>query len=268
MLGVYAPYHDHVYGAYVQNTLKNSTYESGGTITTEANTCYLVGDSATFITDGVAIGDLVTVESGETAEVLAVDSETKIFTTVLSDSGVYTGGDDFSITRDGTAISSGIIDTADPMTYMVIDDGAAFLTDGVMKGDTVTMTIGGGTATVVKVFSETRLSTTALSASGTYDTDEAFTIDDGDIYRAVIYVGETHKHVLRQIIGITDATAGHVRIYKDWNASGPIFEVAFPTSVIFAFNPETGVTDGAPIIVEVDIDTEGASNLNLSWEYR
>src|SRR3990167_9278419 len=59
---------------------------------------------------------------------------------------------------------------------ILIDSNATFITDGITVGQTVTLDVGGNTATVVSIQSETQLTTTALSATGNYDAGEAYTI--------------------------------------------------------------------------------------------
>lgn len=59
---------------------------------------------------------------------------------------------------------------------VLIDATATFNTDGVMVGDAVVLDVGGETADVVSIQSETQLTTGTLSAAGSYDPSEAYTI--------------------------------------------------------------------------------------------
>ena len=61
-------------------------------------------------------------------------------------------------------------------TTVLIDSAATFETDGITVGQTVSLDVGGETALVVSIDSETQLTTAALSGSGTYDATEAYSI--------------------------------------------------------------------------------------------
>ena len=78
-----------------------------------------------------------------------------------------------SQTRDATVTGS-VTGTAS--TTVLINSAATFWDDGVYAGDAIELTLGGETATVVTVDSQTQLTTTALSGTGTYDSGEAYTI--------------------------------------------------------------------------------------------
>lgn len=61
-------------------------------------------------------------------------------------------------------------------TTVLIDSAATFDTDGITVGQTVSLDVGGESALVESIDSETQLTTAALSDSGTYDATEAYSI--------------------------------------------------------------------------------------------
>ena len=67
--------------------------------------------------------------------------------------------------------------TGTTSTTILKDTAATFITDGIEAGQTVTLDVGGETAVIAAVDSETQLTTAALSGTGTYDTGEAYTIE-------------------------------------------------------------------------------------------
>ena len=77
-------------------------------------------------------------------------------------------------TFDSEAITGTV--TGAQSTTVLIDSTATFETDGVTVGQTVSLDVGGETAAVVSIDSETQLTTAALSDSGTYDAGEAYTV--------------------------------------------------------------------------------------------
>jgi len=84
-----------------------------------------------------------------------------------------------TITRTGTV--TGTV-TGTTSTTVLIDSAATFISSGVYAGDTLAMTVGGYTATVVTVDSNTQITTTALSGAATYDSGEAYTITRATTY--------------------------------------------------------------------------------------
>ena len=85
-----------------------------------------------------------------------------------------------AITRSTLAAVTGTITDTEGTTDTLVDSAATFWDDGVLPGDTVTLTIGGETALVVSVDSQTELTTADLSSSGTYDNGEAYSIAKAD----------------------------------------------------------------------------------------
>lgn len=86
---------------------------------------------------------------------------------------VASAGLTMTVARTGTVTGTC---TGTTSTTVLKDTAATFITDGVLYGDTITLTIGSETATVVSVDSETQITSTALSSTGTYDTGEAYSI--------------------------------------------------------------------------------------------
>jgi hypothetical protein len=169
---------------------------------------------------------------------------------------------------------TGIV-TGDSSTTVLVDEDATFLTDGVRKGDTVTLgagSPGGETATVVTVDSETQITTTALSGAGTYDPGspgETYTISNGDVFRIVLYKGAGKKHFLRHITAITDDASGNLTVYTGNDTTTPSLYLPQPQNVLFDFSPCLPCThEGVPYIIEMVIGTEGGSSLNIAWEWR
>ena len=83
------------------------------------------------------------------------------------------------ITRTGTV--TGTV-TGTTSTTVCIDSAATYITDDVLYGDAMELDVGGETATVVSVDSETQITTTTLSGAGSYDSAEAYTITRGTTY--------------------------------------------------------------------------------------
>ena len=84
-----------------------------------------------------------------------------------------------TVTR--TADSEGSLDvtgscTGTTSTTVLIDSTAHFIRDRVYAGDAIELDVGLETATVVSVDSDTQITSTALSGTGTYDSGEAYTI--------------------------------------------------------------------------------------------
>jgi hypothetical protein len=68
--------------------------------------------------------------------------------------------------------------TGTTSTTVLIDSSATFETDGITVGQLITLDVGGETATVTTVDSETQITSSALSGSGTYDNGEAYTLSN------------------------------------------------------------------------------------------
>ena len=93
-----ATYNDFIYRGFVRNRLSNTLFEVTGTVTGAQSTTVLIDENATFITDGVMVGDTVTMDvSGETALVASVDSETQLTTAALSGADTYDPADAYTI---------------------------------------------------------------------------------------------------------------------------------------------------------------------------
>jgi len=72
---------------------------STGTVTTGGGATTLIDSAATFVTDGVAVDDVVIVPTDNTAiaKVTSVDSETQLTTEILSGGSSYNVGDGYSV---------------------------------------------------------------------------------------------------------------------------------------------------------------------------
>lgn len=87
---------------------------------------------------------------------------------------VQSGGLTTNVIR-GNADDTGTVTGASSATVL-IDSAATFQTSLIQVGDQVTLDVGGETATVVSIDSETQLTSTTLSNAGMYDSAEAYTI--------------------------------------------------------------------------------------------
>ena len=113
----------------------------------------------------------------------------------------------FQITLARSGTVSGTC-TGTTSTTILKDTGATFITSGVLFGDTITLTIGSETATVVSVDSETQLTSTPLSGSGTYDTGEAYTIPRAASYTVTNLVVPSITYDVGNIIDPRDDING------------------------------------------------------------
>lgn len=257
------------YNLYTQNVFTSTLYGASGTVDHTAKRIFAVTSNGTFVTDGVQAGDILEMDSpGEgTATVLEVISETQLYTTTLSGSGTYDSGDGFTITRDGDIISSASINSTNPNTIFCRDADADFINQKVMVGDTVTMTVGGETATVnyVSTLGEF-VRTTALSGSGTYASAEAFTIADGTIIRLIAPPATNKRGFVRKVTGKSDKAAAALSIYKGNQSNTAAYVQSVGTSL---FELEPTLSPGeetTPIIVELDYTS--AASMNFSYEVR
>ena len=96
---------------------------------------------------------------------------------------VQSAGLEVVIARSGTV--TGSVSGASSTTVL-IDATATFNTSGVMIGDLVTLDVGTETATVVSIQGETQLTSTTLSAAGSYDDSEAYTITRAGRYQGTV----------------------------------------------------------------------------------
>jgi hypothetical protein len=146
-----------------RNTFATGSGGFNGTTTFE-------DDSATWQTDGIQAGDLITLSGGFNDglefEVLAVPTETSLtITTPATDSTVDTGTGDFT----GPTVLE--------------DLGATFITSGVQNGDTIVVGGAGANAgqeyTVGVVLNETELT---INEIATIDTGEPYSIERRESY--------------------------------------------------------------------------------------
>jgi len=97
---------------------------------TDAATFVCVDTAATYITDGVRVGDTLVNGSGGNALVVGVDSETQLRTAVLSAAGVYSPLDVTTIDETGNIVMRAVLYSTNMATTMVryisgVTDGAA-----------------------------------------------------------------------------------------------------------------------------------------------
>jgi hypothetical protein len=259
------------YNLYTKQLNSVAVWSASGTVETAPNKRFLIADNSSpqscdFVSDGVAAGDIVTMDVGlETATVVEVVSATQLFTTALSDSGTYGSGEAFTITRDAAEISTGWIETTDPSTICCIDTDADFLTNGVMAGDTVTLTIGGETATVSYV-SEDFIVTSALgSPGGNYDVGEAFTIADGNILRLYVPTPSgSYENFIRLISAKSDAATGTLAIYSDYEAKLLLYKSVLGTP----FQQITPCLAPQSTNLYIELSLSSAGSLQVAYESR
>jgi hypothetical protein len=257
------------YNLYAQNKYSASKWGATGTVDAVAGKQLLVSDEGTFVTDGIIAGDLVSIGSpgGPYATVIYVISETMLFTTVLSDSATYDAGDDFYIdSADGVAITDGLVSsTVDPNTICAIDANGDFITQGVMAGDTLTMTIAGKTGTVAYVRDELII-TSALADGDKYAEDEAFTVADGNLIRLTIPAKENLGGFVRHITGKSDLATATLSIYKGSDSTTAVYQQAVGSS-LFELEPclSPGIDEQS---IRVELTYTSAASFNLSYEIR
>lgn len=98
---------------------------------------------------------------------------------------------------------------------ILIDSNATFITDGITVGQTVTLDVGGNTATVASIQSETQLTSTALSATGSYDAGEAYTITTAYLINARGSIEVTAGAHIADSIAVTGALVDFSTVIVD-----------------------------------------------------
>lgn len=95
---------DYVYKRYVENLASHTTFVTSGTVTfthPDDPETILIDEDATFISDGVRVGDIVSnsTDAGAAAAVVSVDSETQLTTAAIAGGVIneWRDGDDYSI---------------------------------------------------------------------------------------------------------------------------------------------------------------------------
>ncbi len=161
-------------GLSVQISRTESTVTSSTTTGTGSDNTALIDSTATFITDGVIVSDMVrNLTTGKFAFVYSVDSETQI-TTSMDYFGTI--GDSYEIIHgyNGQEAYNGFLKCVAPIyntiqatgnptsiaSSRLIDSGASFLTTAA-PGDEVKNTTTGLLCNVIRVVSDTELSLTA-----------------------------------------------------------------------------------------------------------
>ena len=161
-------------GISVQISRTESTVTSSTTTGTGSDNTALIDSTATFITDGVIVTDMVrNLTTGKFAFVYSVDSETQI-TTSMDYFGTI--GDSYEIIHgyNGQEAYNGFLKCVAPIyntiqatgnptsiaSSRLIDSGASFLTTAA-PGDEVKNTTTGLLCNVIRVVSDTELSLTA-----------------------------------------------------------------------------------------------------------
>lgn len=244
-------------------------WSGAGTCDLNAKTRFLVTAANTFITDGVAVGDLVRLTvGGEYALVVEVISETMLYTAALSSAGTYDSGEAFTITRNGVQISAGTVAATDPCTIFLHDVDGDFIDAGVCVADVVTMTVGGETASVVGVH-ETFLHTTTLSGAGTYANAEAFTIanDVAKVIRVVCPRATGKQTFLRKISSVSDLSTARIAVLLN-SSNTPIYQEIVGTTKFVVEPPVPPQADNTPIIVEMTYTTVTNLFVNCAYEQR
>ena len=118
-----------------------------------SNATVLIDPNATFSTDGVQVGDVIyNVNEGKSVKVVSVDSETKLTTEKVDN-----WSSDQYVTITDTA-------DADSSETVLQHATASFVTDGVKPRDLIYNITEGKTVRVLKVESETKLTTAAVGS--------------------------------------------------------------------------------------------------------
>jgi len=171
-------------GAGLGDTLESGTATSnigGGTaeqhgvvadtVTGATSATVAIASAATWQTDTVSPGDIVTnATDGSTAVVVSVDSETQLTSTALTGGtlDVYTATDSLTITPGGVTL---------------IDTSETFVTDGVLVGDQVRNTTDGSDG-VITALTETIITVGAGLAGGTddlFENTDTYTVHSANI---------------------------------------------------------------------------------------
>lgn len=99
--------------------------------------------------------------------------------------------------------------TGTSSTTVLIASTSTFWDDGVYAGDAIELTVGGETATVVSVDSQTQLTSTALSGAGEYDSGEAFVITKANLSLTSLVVPRLTYDMGNILGNRPDVSGGH-----------------------------------------------------------
>jgi len=173
------------------------------------------------------------------------------FSTMAYPRPVEEAGLTATITRSGTV--TGTV-TGTSSTTVCIDSTATYLSDGLYAGDAVALDIGGETATIVSVDSETQFTSTALSGAGTYDSAEAYTIT-----RATSYATASTELVIPSIV----YSVGNI-IDDRRDANG---EQGYSPPIITGRKPTITMVVEVPQLYDMNFEYEFINNstLDITW---
>lgn len=163
---------------------------------------------------------------------------------------VQSSGLNVLIARSGTVTGSVTGSTSETV---LIDSSATFNTSGVQVGDAIAMDIGGETAVVISIQSETQLTSDALSAGGSYDSGEDYTITKSNLTASSLIVPSIVCNVGNIISPRPDISGNHGFAQPIHTGRQPLYTMVVEVPSLHTFNFEREYVEG--------------TTLNVSWTH-
>jgi len=292
----------------IQLTKTESTVTSSTTTGTGSDNTALIDSTATFITDGVIVTDMVkNVTTGKFAFVYSVDSETQI-TTSMDYFGTI--GDSYEIVHgyNGQEAYNGFLKLTAPIyntiqatgnptsiaSSRLIDSGASFLTTAA-PGDEVKNTTTGLLCNVIRVVSDTELSLTAnrftdvaegysverhapnavLASGTTTSTGTLFQlIDSGATFLTSVREGDVVKNTTDNTYTYIDSIDSDTQLTlaNGIFVSGEGYSISGGFGWVVTdsdFHQVSGVTDNAYQLTSViDSDASFTTTVQVGWVFK
>lgn len=167
-----------------------------------------------------------------------------------------------NIVRSTLATVTGTVTDTDATTDTLVDSAATFWDDGVMPGDAIELDVGGETAIVVTVDSQTQITSTALSSTGTYDNAEAYTITKADYTTTSLVVPRIVCDMGNVFPNRNDVSGAHGFTQPIITGRNPVYTLLVEEPDLDTFNFEREYIEGTTL----DVSWTHESGLGIRHE--